>query len=244
MPILEADIRSAGYKDRGEVIRDIRFEVRPGELVGLIGPNGAGKSTTIKAILGLLPDIDGDVRFGSGEAHYSYIPEQPLLYDGLTLWEHLELAGAAMGLERQSFVVTAERLLRKYRLYEVRHHLPASFSKGMQQKIMLIIGFLHKPDLYVVDEPFIGLDPMAIKEFLGMTEEERKRGAGVLMSTHMLDTAERVCSSFLLISEGTVIAKGSLADIQQQSGLPGATLFDSFHKLLETGGNREKERRS
>ncbi|WP_040949586.1 ABC transporter ATP-binding protein [Gorillibacterium massiliense] len=240
MSMLQADIESAGYKDRKEVIRNIRFEVQPGELVGLIGPNGAGKSTTIKALLGLLPEIKGSIEFNENTPHYSYIPEQPLLYDELTLWEHLELAAAAMGLERQSFVLTAERLLRKYRLYDVRHHLPASFSKGMQQKIMLVIGFLHQPDIYIVDEPFIGLDPMAIKDFLEMLNEELRRGAGVLMCTHMLDTAERVCDSFILLSEGTIVAKGNLEEIRRESGLPGATLFDAFHKLLATQPNGER----
>ncbi|MNP38382.1 ABC-type transporter ATP-binding protein EcsA [compost metagenome] len=101
----------------------------------------------------------------------------------------------------------------------------------MQQKLMLIIGFIHEPELYIVDEPFIGLDPRAIKEFLEMLDSERKRGAGVLMSTHVLDTAERICSSFLLVNEGKLIASGELQDIRDKCGLPGASLFDCFHEL-------------
>ncbi|MBC8081079.1 MAG: ABC transporter ATP-binding protein [Gorillibacterium sp.] len=236
MTILQAAIVSAGYRDRPEVIRDIRFEVQPGELVGLIGPNGAGKSTTLKALLGLLPDIKGEIIFGDGDVHYSYIPEHPVLYDELTLWEHLELAASAMGLASEEFVERAEQLLNTFRLTGVKHHLPSSFSKGMQQKIMLVLGFLHQPKLYIVDEPFIGLDPKAIKDFLDMLDMERKRGAAVLMSTHVLDTAERVCSSFLLMSEGTLLASGTLEDIRESSGMPGASLFDCFTAMTEGEG--------
>lgn len=236
MTIMQATIESAGYPDRPDVIHDIRFSVQPGELVGLIGPNGAGKSTTLKALLGLLPDLKGEVVFEGGDIHYSYIPEHPAVYDELTLWEHLELAAAAMGLDSEVFEQRAEELLVKFHLSGVRHHLPASFSKGMQQKIMLVLGFLHRPKLYIVDEPFIGLDPKATKDFLEMLDEERARGAAVLMSTHVLDTAERVCSSFLLISEGTLMASGTLDDIRQASGMPGATLFDCFTAMTEGEG--------
>ncbi|MCL6458692.1 MAG: ABC transporter ATP-binding protein [Gorillibacterium sp.] len=236
MTILHAAIESAGYRDRPDVIRDVRFDVHPGELVGLIGPNGAGKSTTLKALLGLLPDIKGEIIFGDGDVHYSYIPEHPVLYDELTLWEHLELAAAAMGLDGEEFVERAEELLNKFRLTGVKDHLPSSFSKGMQQKIMLVLGFLHQPQLYIVDEPFIGLDPKAIKDFLDMLDLERKRGAAVLMSTHVLDTAERVCSSFLLMSEGTLLASGTLTDIRKASGLPNASLFDCFTAMTEGEG--------
>ncbi|MNS94427.1 ABC-type transporter ATP-binding protein EcsA [compost metagenome] len=96
---------------------------------------------------------------------------------------------------------------------------------------MLMIGFLIRPDVYIVDEPFIGLDPRATKDFLGLLEEERRRGAGVLMSTHVLDTAERICDDFILISNGQVAASGTLEDIRKASGLPEASLFDCFDKL-------------
>ncbi|MEO3946531.1 ABC transporter ATP-binding protein [Gorillibacterium sp. CAU 1737] len=233
MAVVTAHIESAGYRGRPDVIQDVHFEVAPGELVGLIGPNGAGKSTTIKALLGLLPEVKGEITFGDGKAHYAYIPEHPVLYEDLTLWEHLELAASAMGLKGDEFQQRAEELLTLYRLTEVRHHLTSSFSKGMQQKIMLVLGFLHKAELYIVDEPFIGLDPKAIRDFLAMLDRERERGAGVLMSTHVLDTAERICSSFLLVSDGGIVASGTLQDIREACGLPEATLFECFTALTE-----------
>lgn len=111
--------------------------------------------------------------------------------------------------------------------------MPANFSKGMQQKVMLVIGFLIKPDVYIVDEPFMGLDPRAIKEFLQLLEKERERGAGILVSTHQLDVAERICRSLLLISDGHIAANGTLAEIQSQCDLPCGSLFDCFNKILE-----------
>ncbi|MDU5140980.1 MAG: ABC transporter ATP-binding protein [Paenibacillus dendritiformis] len=231
MIVLDTRIEEAGY-DKGEpTIRNISFQVNAGELVGLIGPNGAGKSTTIKSILGIMREVKGAIRIGDGTGTYAYVPEQPVLYDSMTLWEHLELAAAAHELPEAEFRERAEELLGIFQLTEVKHHLPASFSKGMQQKLMLIIAFLLKPSLYIVDEPFVGLDPRATRRFLRMLEEERKRGAGVLMSTHVLDTAERVCDSFVLIHQGRIVASGTLDQVRAASGLPEGTLFDCFEVL-------------
>lgn len=202
--LLKVAIERAGYEGEHSVIRDLHFSVRQGEWLGLIGANGAGKSTMIKAILGLLKHVSGDIQFAGERQNYAYIPEHPILYDELTLWEHLELAASIWEMDYDSFIKRAERLLQQFQLEKVRDHYPGSFSKGMQQKMMLILGFLFKPDIYIVDEPFIGLDPRAMKQFLDIIQIERQRGAGILMSTHVLDTAERYCDSFLLMSEGTL----------------------------------------
>ncbi|MFD3270540.1 ABC transporter ATP-binding protein [Paenibacillus dendritiformis] len=231
MIVLDTRIEEAGYDKGDPTIRNISFQVHAGELVGLIGPNGAGKSTTIKSILGIMREVKGAIRIGDGTGTYAYVPEQPVLYDSMTLWEHLELAAAAHELPEAEFRERAEELLGIFQLSEVKHHLPTSFSKGMQQKLMLIIAFLLKPSLYIVDEPFVGLDPRATRRFLRMLEEERKRGAGVLMSTHVLDTAERVCDSFVLIHQGRIVASGTLDQVRGTSGLPEGTLFDCFEVL-------------
>lgn len=231
MIILDTTIKSAGY-DKGEAkIHDIAFQVEAGQLVGLIGPNGAGKSTTIKSILGIMRDVHGTVQIGDGKGTYAYVPEQPVLYDSMTLWEHLELAAAAHELPLGEFEARAEELLSEFQMTEQKHHLPTSFSKGMQQKLMLIIAFLLRPSLYIVDEPFVGLDPRATRRFLRMLDKERQRGAGVLMSTHVLDTAERVCDSFVLIHQGRIVARGTFEEVRQTCGLPEGTLFDCFEAL-------------
>lgn len=229
--VLRVRIEEAGYDDKPAAIRNIAFSVRSGELAGLIGPNGAGKSTTIKAIMGLLREVRGQVELLGEERSYSFIPEHPVLYEELTLWEHLELAAAAHGLTEEEFRARAETLLVRFRLDAVRHEMTSSFSKGMQQKTMLALGFLVRPNLYILDEPFIGLDPKATKDLLDLLEEERQRGAGILMSTHVLDTAERICDSFVLIDGGEVAAQGTLEEVRRQAGLPGASLFDCFHTL-------------
>lgn len=141
------------------------------------------------------------------------------------------LAAAVYGMDEPEFVREAGALLEKFRMTESRDLLPGGFSKGMRQKMMLMIGFLGRPDVYIVDEPFIGLDPRATKDFLGLLEEERCRGAGVLMSTHVLDTAERICDELILISEGRVRASGSLDDIRTAANMPSASLFDCFDAL-------------
>ena len=235
MELLNVTIDHAGYSGKkADVIKDVTLSVKSGELVGLIGPNGAGKSTTIKGILGLLPVMVGKVEIAGKNKNCAYIPEQPVLYDGLTLWEHLELAAAAYEMDREVFVPKAEELLKLFRLTEVKHHLPGTFSKGMQQKVMLILGFLLKPAVYVVDEPFMGLDPRGTKDFLALLDQARAQGAGVLMCTHILDTAEKICSAFILMNAGTVLTRGTLLEIREQCQLPEGSLFDCFDQLVES----------
>ncbi|OWA35151.1 ABC transporter ATP-binding protein [Saccharibacillus sp. O16] len=229
-PVLSVRIAEAGYAPGDAQVRSIEFVVHSGELVGLIGPNGAGKSTTIKAILKLIPHVKGEIVLG-GSGTYAYVPEQPLYYDTLTLWEHLSLAGAAYGMEEKAFERSATELLERFRMTDARDKLPGGMSKGMKQKMMLMLGFLLKPDVYIVDEPFIGLDPRATRDFLRLLEEERQRGAGVLMCTHVLDTAEKICDYFVLLSDGQTAAQGDLDEIRQASGQPEGDLFDCFEAL-------------
>ncbi|MBM7564811.1 ABC transporter ATP-binding protein [Paenibacillus sacheonensis] len=232
MAVLDVEIRKAGYAADADVIRNIVFAIEAGELVGLIGPNGAGKSTTIKSLLGLLRSVDGTVAFGGEQGRYAYVPEQPVLYEYMTLWEHLQLAASAYELDEQTFMERAERMLERFRMSGERHKLPTGFSKGMQQKMMLIIGFLLQPDVYVVDEPFVGLDPRATRDFLELLQDERRRGAGVLMCTHVLDTAERICDRIILINDGSVVAQGTLGQVREQAGCAvDAPLTDCFYAL-------------
>ncbi|MBW7476841.1 ABC transporter ATP-binding protein [Paenibacillus oenotherae] len=232
MNVLTVDIRKAGYEEHQPVIRNVAFSIGAGELVGLIGPNGAGKSTTVKSVLGLLRHVDGKVEFGGDNGRYAYVPEQPVLYEYMTLWEHLQLAASAYGLDEGTFISRAEKLLEQFRLTHDRHRLPTGFSKGMQQKMMLIIGFMLEPDIYVVDEPFVGLDPRATRDFLELLQAERQRGAGVLMSTHVLDSAERLSSRLILIDAGSIVAQGTLDEVRNQAGCaPDAPLSECFYAL-------------
>lgn len=231
---LAVSIEEAGYKEKEATISNIFFEVKSGQLVGLIGPNGAGKSTTIKAIMSLAPYLKGEVKLGDGNVAgtYAYVPEQPMYYEYFTLWEHLWLAASVNQLSQEQFEARANKLLSKFKLTEQKHHYPSSFSKGMQQKLMLIIAFMLEPDLYIVDEPFIGLDPQATLDFISLLNEARATGAAVLMSTHVLDSAERLCDSFICLHKGKIAGIGDLSELQMQAGLSSEhTLFDCFHAL-------------
>lgn len=237
MKLLSADIKQAGYEKDQATIHNINFQVKAGELIGLIGPNGAGKSTTIKTVLGLLEHVKGEVIFRS-DAKYSYIPERPIFYDELTLWEHLDFIAALEGLDDAEYQKQAAALLQQYKLAEHAHEFPGKYSKGMQQKAMLILSMITNPDVYIIDEPFIGLDPNAMKLFLESIEKERRRGAGILMSTHVLDTAEKVCDRFLIIHNGELRAAGTLDEIREQCNLEKGSLYDCFHLIAE--GNSDE----
>jgi ABC-2 type transport system ATP-binding protein len=179
-----------------------------------------------------MKNMKGTIEFPR-DSSYSYLPERPIFYDELTLWEHLDFIAAVEGLDQTRYQQQAELLLEQYKLAEVAHTLPATYSKGMQQKAMLILALITNPEIYIIDEPFIGLDPMAMKLFLTSIEEERSKGAGILMSTHVLDTAEKVCDRFLLVNNGRLAAYGTLEEIRRICKLPYGSLFDCFHYIAE-----------
>lgn len=199
----------------------------------MIGPNGAGKSTVLSTIMGWIKYSRARIRIGAdGELDsIAYVPEHPVYYDYLTLWEHCEWVAAAYRLPYTEFKERAERLLLDFSLYKAKDEYPSSFSKGMCQKMMHTLALLRKPDFYLLDEPFSGLDPLASYTLMQWLEREKKRGAGLFMSTHMLDTAEKLCDSFVLISQGEMIAKGDLEHIRQQWNSPCASLFELYVKL-------------
>lgn len=233
-----------GYT-RDPVLRGFSFDVKQGEVVGLIGLNGAGKSTTIKHIIGLMTPREGTIQIRGKtirddlEAYrreFAYIPEMPMLYEELTLDEHLHLTGMAYGLDEQTYKERTQFLLKEFRLESKRNWFPVHFSKGMRQKVMIMCAFLVKPSLYIVDEPFVGLDPLGIQSYLDMMDEMKKQGAGVLMSTHILATAERYCDRFIILHEGKIKASGTLRELQDEFVMPGATLDDLYVSLTKDEG--------
>ena len=235
--ILDVVGLSGGYHPKKLVINDLHFSINKEEIVGLIGLNGAGKSTTIKHILGLMEPRAGSISiwgkqyFDNPEAYrsqYTYIPETPILYDELTLWEHMELTALAYKIESKTFESRAEKLLKQFKMEGMKGWFPSHFSKGMRQKVMIICAFLVEPSLYIVDEPIVGLDPLGIKEFLDLITEMKEKGAGVLMSTHILATAERYCDRFIILHGGSIALAGTLEEMRQMTNLPYATLDDIY----------------
>ncbi|RXI79194.1 ABC transporter ATP-binding protein [Levilactobacillus suantsaii] len=224
------------------VLKDISFDVRDGELVGLIGLNGAGKSTTINHIIGLLTPHKGKITLNgvtiaqdsqAYKQQIAYIPETPVLYQELTLREHLEMTMMAYDLDQDQAWVTAKQLLKTFRLANKLDWFPANFSKGMKQKVMIVCAFLTQAKLYIIDEPFLGLDPLAVNDLLNLIEERKKQGASILMSTHVLDTAQRYCDRFVLLHSGQVEAEGTLNDLRQALPKAGESLSDIYLSMTE-----------
>ncbi|UFU00492.1 ABC transporter ATP-binding protein [Radiobacillus kanasensis] len=240
-PLLHINQLVGGYTNKN-VLHGISFDVFPNEIVGLIGLNGAGKSTTIKHIIGMMQakkgkiEIDGKTFQKSPETYrgkFSYIPEMPLLYEELTLYEHLKLTAMAYGVDEATFEQRLQPLLKEFRLEKKLKWFPVHFSKGMRQKVMIMCAFLVEPALYIVDEPFVGLDPLGIQSYLQLMNEMKEKGAGVLMSTHILATAERYCDRFVILHDGKVKAQGTLEELRVQFAMPQATLDDLYVQLTK-----------
>ena len=222
------------------VLKDVTFEVADGELIGLIGLNGAGKSTTINEIIGLLTPYGGQIAIdgltiqqdsASYRQKIGYIPETPSLYEELTLREHLETVLMAYGLDVTEGMARADKYLKLFRLDEKLDWFPTQFSKGMKQKVMIICAFVVDPSLFIVDEPFLGLDPLAIADLIQLLEVEKQKGKSILMSTHVLDSAEKMCDAFVILHKGEVRAKGNLAQLREAFNMPEASLNDIYLAL-------------
>lgn len=243
--MLEVKNISGGYANI-PVLKDVTFEVSDGELVGLIGLNGAGKSTTIKEIIGVLPLYQGQILLDgksiseeteSFRKKIGFIPETPSLYEELTLKEHLEVVALAFGIEKNKALRIADKLLKLFRLDEKLDWYPIHFSKGMKQKVMIICALMIEPSLLIVDEPFLGLDPVAIADLIGLLEEEKSKGTSILMSTHVLDSAEKMCDRFVILHQGQVRAQGTLSDLQSEFSMLNASLTEIYLYLTQEGAD-------
>ncbi|AZP93760.1 ABC transporter ATP-binding protein [Enterococcus mundtii] len=227
------------------VLKDISFNVQPGEMVGLIGLNGAGKSTTIKHIIGLLEPTKGKIEINqlslkkdveNYRKQIGYIPETPSLYEELTLKEHIEVTAMAYNIPMDIAMKRAEKLLHTFRLSNRLEWFPANFSKGMKQKVMILCAFLIEPSLYIIDEPFLGLDPLAINALLELMVEMKNEGSGILMSTHILATAEKYCDRFVVLHEGEIRADGTLEELQTAFRMPDTSLDEIYIALTKEQG--------
>ncbi|MGY3780464.1 ABC transporter ATP-binding protein [Streptococcus gallolyticus] len=224
------------------VLKNISFEVGDGELIGLIGLNGAGKSTTINEIIGFLTPYQGQISIdgltlAQDQAEYrkkiGFIPEMPSLYEELTLREHLETVAMAYDLNYDEAMARATELLELFRLSDKLEWFPINFSKGMKQKVMIICAFMVNPSLFIVDEPFLGLDPLAISDLTELLEQEKAKGKAILMSTHVLDAAEKMCDRFVILHQGQIRATGTLAELREAFGDETATLNAIYMSLTK-----------
>lgn len=217
---------------------NMSFIVNNGEIAVLAGPNGAGKSTAIKCIAGLLR-FDGEIEIcghnnKSIEAKrlLGYVPEIPAPFELLTVWEHMEFIAKAYKLE--NWQDRAEELVRRMELADKKNKMGKELSKGMQQKISICCALLIEPKAVLFDEPFVGLDPHAIKELKALLSELRDKGTTVIISTHMLDSVEEFWDKLLIMMNGRIEAERERSAVEKS----GENLEELFFMITEK--NREK----
>jgi ABC-2 type transport system ATP-binding protein len=231
------------YK-RVRAVDGLSFTVGPGEIVGLLGPNGAGKTTCLRCAAGILRPTAGAVLINgadimrdqaSAKMGLAFVPEMPSLYELLTVDEHLRFVAMCFGT-MDVYERHGEALLDRYDLAPKRRELVATLSKGMRQKLSIACALIHRANVLLFDEPLIGIDPQGVHEVKQEILAARQGGCAVLISTHLLDTAEKLCDRVLILSKGRKVAEGTLTELREQSNLEGAGLEEVFLKLTQEAG--------
>lgn len=212
---------------------NLSFMVNSGEIAVLAGSNGAGKSTAIKCIVGLLR-YEGEIEICGfknksldAKRITGYIPEIPAPFDLLTVWEHMEFISRAYSLD--AWQSDAERLMERFQLTDKKNKLGKELSKGMQQKVSICCALLIKPKAVLFDEPFVGLDPHAIKELKSMIIELKNQGASVIISTHMLESVSELWDKVLIMMNGRIEAEITRESVEKN----GEDLMEMFFNITE-----------
>ena len=217
------------YKNYGtkQVLKGINLSIYPGQVIGYIGPNGAGKSTTVKILCGLISDYEGEVIIDginlkedpiAVKAKIGYVPELAELYDVLTPAEFLGFMAELYNMPKELSTDRIKKMLAAFGLDGNMHQRMDTFSKGMRQKVLIISGLLHNPDIIILDEPLSGLDANSVIIVKDLISKLAKEGKTIFYCSHMMDVVEKVSDRIVLINEGTVIADGSFHELQQQQG--------------------------
>jgi ABC-2 type transport system ATP-binding protein len=205
--------------DRTAAVAGLSFVVMPGQILGLLGPNGAGKTTTMRAICGILPPTHGRLLVAGHDVvaqpvrakeQLAYVPDDPHLFDTLTVWEHLEFTAAAYRVA--NFGPAAERLLLQFELTEKRNTVAQELSRGMRQKVAISCAYLHDPRAILLDEPLTGLDPRGIRTMKQSVRERAEAGAAILVSSHLLALIEDLCTHLLILHHGRRLFFGPMAE--------------------------------
>jgi len=204
-------------------LKDCSFSVAPGRMLGFLGPNGAGKTTAMRAVFGLVAVDTGEVSWKSrpivaeDRLRFGYMPEERGLYPRMRVGEQLEYLGTLHGLTAGAARLAASAWLDRLGLPERADAKVEELSHGNQQRVQLAAALLHEPDLLVLDEPFAGLDPVAVQMLAQVLRGEAERGAAVLFSSHQLDLVEDICQEVAIIDHGHVVATGDLNALRQAS---------------------------
>jgi len=227
-------------------VNNVSFDVYGGEVFGFLGPNGAGKTTTLKMIVGLLQPTSGSVHVAGydvqtqsrlAKASCGYVPDTPNLYAKLTGRELLRFVGDLYDLDRTQAMRRADELLRMFDLTSAENDTVDSYSHGMQQKASLASALMHDPRVLILDEPTVGLDPKSARLIKDILRQLADRGAAVMLSTHILEIAERMCDRIGIINKGELIAVGTMDELRMLDKTGQTSLEDIFLSL--TGGAEE-----
>jgi len=228
--------------DAHQAVAGLSLSVAPGVLYAFLGANGAGKTTTLRMISGLLAPDEGDALiFGrsittagrAAKQRLAYVPDEPLLYGKLRPMEYLEFVSGLWNMPVARSQPRAQDLLKQLGLWEVREDFVETFSRGMKQKLALAGAFVHEPKLVMLDEPLNGLDAAAARLVKTMLLDYVAVGNTVILTTHVLDVAERMAQEIGILNKGRLIAAGTLSDLRVRSGKNGGTLESVFLELIE-----------
>jgi len=230
------------HKNYGDVVAvaGISFEVPPGTILGLVGPNGAGKTTTMRALAGILAPtrghlaIDGHDLAGdaiAAKAALAYVPDDPKLFDQLTIWEHLQFIAAAYRVA--DWKPRAEELIATFELTEKRDSPCSDLSRGMRQKVAICCGYLHEPRVIMLDEPLTGLDPYGIRVIKESIRRRAAAGAAIMISSHLLNLVEDLCTALLILNKGRQVLHATMDELKAQVTADGRaeSLEELFFRL-------------
>ncbi len=219
-------------------VKNLNLSIQQGEIFGFVGPNGAGKTTTIRMITGLAYPSEGSLEIkGMSYAHQDlqikrimgYIPDRPYLYEKLTGREYLEFIRGVFRMNGQPEKI--DQYLSLFELEDWSDELVESYSHGMKQRLAFAGALLHKPEILVVDEPMVGLDPKGIRLIKDLFRDLAKQNVAVFISTHNLELAEQACHNIGIIHEGNLLACDNIAGLRAQAALPESRLEDIFLRL-------------
>lgn len=226
--MLEIKNYSFEYVEGKKVVRNLNLFVKEGDIYGFVGRNGAGKSTTIKSVVGIHHITSGDilldqVSIKENEIEFkkniAYIPDNPLLYEHLTGIQYLNFIADMYDVTYKVREEKITKYAKYFTLYDNLNDLISSYSHGMKQKLVLIAAFLHDSKMYVLDEPFVGLDPKASFKLKEILKEEASKGKIIFFSTHVLDVAEKLCNKIAIIDEGKLVVDGSMKKVIKDKSL-------------------------
>lgn len=222
-------------------VDDLRLSVRAGELYALLGPNGAGKTTSLRMVTGLLlPDRGDTLVMGHSmgdeparaKARLAFLPDEPLLYGKLRPSEYLEFVAGLWGVPPEVAEERAERLLRMLDLWNQRFDYTETFSRGMKQKLGLAGGLIHQPDVLILDEPLTGLDAGAARAVKDLLLDYVREGKTVILTTHIMEIAEQMAERIGIISQGRLVAEGTLDELRRSASAEAGSLEAVFLELV------------